>query len=113
MIIAIPTSNGKTVCEYIPFCKYFLIIDTKKNERKLIDNPMFEKVKNEHIKKRECGENALHTGQFLPTFLKNLNVDILIAKKLGEGMLDNLEIVRIKYKITDKKNIDEVIQLLA
>lgn len=70
MIIAIPTSNGKTVCEYIPFCKYFLIIDTEKNEKKLINNPMFEKVKNEHIKKRECGENALHTGQFLPTFLK-------------------------------------------
>jgi predicted Fe-Mo cluster-binding NifX family protein len=74
---------------------------------------MFEKVKNEHIKKRECGENALHTGQIIPNFLKNLNVDILIAKKLGEGMIDNLELVNIKYKYTDKNNIDKVIQLLV
>ncbi|GAX88083.1 conserved hypothetical protein [Lebetimonas natsushimae] len=112
MIIAFPTSNEKTVCEYIPFCKYFLIIDTEKNEKKLINNPMFEKVKKEHIKKRECGENALHTGEIIPQFLKNLNVDILIAKKLGEGMLDNLEIKEIKYKYTDKNSIEEIIQLL-
>jgi predicted Fe-Mo cluster-binding NifX family protein len=74
---------------------------------------MFEKVKNKHIKKRECGENALHTGQIIPPFLKKLNVEILIAKKLGEGMIDNLEIEDIKYKYTDKNNIEEIIQLLT
>jgi predicted Fe-Mo cluster-binding NifX family protein len=113
MIIAIPTSNGKTVCEYIPFCKYILIINTDTNEKNLINNPMFEIVKQKNIKKRECGENGLHTGQILPPFLKALKVDMLIAKKLGEGLLDNLEIKGIKYKITDKNNIEEIIQLLT
>jgi predicted Fe-Mo cluster-binding NifX family protein len=113
MIIAIPTSNEKTICEYIPFCKYLLIINTETNEKNLINNPMFEIVKQKNIKKRDCGENGLHTGQILPPFLKALNVEMLIAKKLGEGLLDNLEIEKIKYKITNKNNIDEIIQLLA
>jgi len=105
MKIAFPTSNEKTLCEYIPFCKYFLIYDTETKEKKLLDNPLYEKVKKEHIKKRDCGENALHTGQILPPLLKENGVDMLIAVHLGEGLLDNLEIYGIKYKLTDNRDI--------
>jgi len=105
MIIAVPTSNGKTICEYIPFCKYFLLIDTEKKDEKLIENPMFKIVKEEHVKKRDCGENALHTGEILPPFLKENGVEVLIARKLGEGLLDNLEIYEIRYFIVDEEKI--------
>jgi len=109
MKIAIPTSNEKTICEYIPFCKYFLIIDTETNKKNLINNPMFDIVKEKHIKKRNCGENGLHTGEIIPPFLKDLGINLLIAKKLGEGMLDNLEMYGIKYKLTDITEIEKLI----
>ena len=105
MKIAIPTSNKKTICEFIPFCKYFLIIDTETKEEKLIDNPMFEIVKKEKIKKRDCGENGLHTGFIIPPLLKEHSVDLLYARHLGEGLLDNLEINKIEYKIIDEEKI--------
>ena len=108
MKIAIPTSNQKTLCEYIPFCKYLMIIDTETNQTELLENPMFEKVKKEHIKKRECGENALHTGEILPPLLKEKGVKLIIAMHLGEGLLDNLEVYGIKYKITKKREIKEL-----
>jgi predicted Fe-Mo cluster-binding NifX family protein len=109
MKIAVPTSNEKTICEYISFCKYFLIIDTDTNIRKLINNPMFEIVKKEKIKKKECGENGLHTGEIIPKYLKSFGIEILIAKSLGEGMLDNLEIFGINYKITDSDKIEDIL----
>jgi len=109
MKIAFPTSNQKTICEYIPFCKYIMIIDTDTKEKKLLNNPLYEKVKNEHIKKRECGENAMHTGQILPPILKNEGVDLFVALHLGEGMLDNLEVYGIKYKITQKREINNLL----
>ena len=109
MKIAFPTSNEKTICEFIPFCKYFLIYDTDTKEKKLIDNPLFHVVKEKNIKKRDCGENALHTGEIIPPLLKNYEVELLIAKKLGEGMLDNLEIYGINYKLTDEKEINKFI----
>ena len=111
MKIAIPTSNEKTICEYIPFCKYFLIIDTENNEKSLINNPMFSIVKEKNIKKQECGENGLHTGKILPPFFKALGINMLIARKLGEGLLDNLEVYNIKYKITDEKDINNLTSL--
>ncbi|AZV46489.1 hypothetical protein C3L23_04155 [Nautilia sp. PV-1] len=109
MKIAVPTSNEKTICEFIPFCKYFLLYDTETKQKKLINNPMFDIVKEKHIKKRDCGENALHTGEIIPPLLKNYDVELLIAQKLGEGMLDNLEVYNIKYKLTDEKEIEKVI----
>ena len=105
MKIAFPTSNEKTICEFIPFCKYFLIYDTQTKEKKLIDNPLYQIVKEKNIKKRDCGENGLHTGEIIPPLLKNNEIDLFIAIKLGEGMLDNLEIYDIKYKLTDNKEI--------
>jgi len=110
MKIAFPTSNEKTICDYIPFCKFFLIYDTEKKEKKLINNPMFEIVKEKHIKKRDCGENALHTGEILPPFLKEHGVDMIVSKTLGEGMLDNLEIYNIKYRLTDDTDIENHIK---
>jgi len=105
MKIAFPTSNKKTICEFIPFCKYFLIYDTETKTQTLIDNPLFQIVKDKKIKKRDCGENGLHTGEIIPPFLKNYEVELFVAKKLGEGMLDNLEVYGIKYKLTNTNDI--------
>jgi predicted Fe-Mo cluster-binding NifX family protein len=107
MKTAFPTSNEKTICEYIPFCKYFLIYDTETKEKQLIKNPLFETVKEKNIKKRDCGENALHTGEIIPPLLKDYGVTLLIARKLGEGLLDNLEIYNIKYRLTDETHIEK------
>jgi predicted Fe-Mo cluster-binding NifX family protein len=108
MKVAIPTANQKTICEYIPFCKYLMIIDTETNETELIENPIFKFVKEKQIKKRECGENGLQTGQILPPLLKEKGVNLLIAMHLGEGLLDNLEIYGIKYEITNEREIKKL-----
>jgi len=112
MKIAYPTSNQKNICEFIPFCKYILIIDTKTGEKTVLPNPLFETVKKERIKKRNCGENGLHTGEILPPLLKKHGVELFIAKTLGEGMLDNLEVYGINYKLTDFNDIKKVLENL-
>jgi len=86
MKIAFPTNNQKTI-----------------NEKILIENPVFEKAKK--IKAKDCGENALGTGEILPPLLKKYGVEIFYGLKFGEGLLDNLEIYGIKPIITDKKEI--------
>ena len=103
MIIAFPTNNQKTINEKVGFSKYILIVNTDKNEKILLENPVFERAKK--IKARDCGENGLRTGEILPPFLQQYNVEIFYALKLGEGLLDELEIYDIKAVITDKKEI--------
>ena len=104
MIVAFPTNNQKTINEKIGFSKYILLIDTDTGEKKLLDNPVFEKAS--HLEKvRDCGENGLETGKILPKILKEYNVQKFYGIKFGEGLLDNLEIYGIKPVYTDKKEI--------
>ena len=109
MIIAFPTNNQKTINEKVGFSKYILIIDTDKNKKILLENPIFERAKK--IKARDCGENALETGKILPPILRQYNIEIFYALKLGEGLLDNLEIYGIKPIITDKKEIEGLLEI--
>jgi len=104
MKIAFPTNNRRTINEKIGFSKYILIIDTNTNEKILIDNPVFERAK--EIKARDCGENALQTGMILPKLLKEYGVEKFYGLKFGEGLLDNLEVYKIKAVVTDKKEIE-------
>ena len=105
MRIAFPTNNQKTINEKIGYSKYILIIDTDKNEKILLDNPVFERAK--QIKAHDCGENGLQTGLILPPLLKKYSVEKFIGLKFGEGLLDNLEIYEIKPVVTDKKEIED------
>ncbi len=105
MIVAFPTNNQKTINEKIGFSKYILLIDTDTGEKKLLDNPVFEKAS--HLEKvRDCGENGLETGKILPKILKEYNVQKFYGIKFGEGLLDNLEIYGIEVAFTDKKEIE-------
>ena len=105
MIVAFPTNNQKTINEKIGFSKYILLIDTDTREKKLLDNPVFEKAS--HLDRvRNCGENGLETGKILPQILKEYNVKKFYAVKFGEGLLDNLEIYGVEPVFTDKKEIE-------
>ena len=104
MIVAFPTSNQKTINERIAFSKYILIVNTNTNEKKLLENPVFKDLLLD--KARDCGENSLRTGQILPKILKEYNVEKFYGLKIGEGLLDNLEIYGITPIVTEKKEIE-------
>jgi len=104
MIVAFPTNNQKTINERIGFSKYILIVNTNTNETILLENPVFKDALLLD-KARDCGENGLRTGQILPKILKEYNVEKFYGLKIGEGLLDNLEIYGITPIVTEKKEI--------
>jgi len=111
MKIAFPTNNQRTIVEHIGLSKGFLIIDTKTNEKTFIENPVIKEIQEKQIKLNgDCGEHGLGTGKVVPPMLKDLDVDLFVAREFGEGMLGNLEYVGIKTLVTDEKDIEEFIK---
>ena len=111
MVIAFPTNNQTTIANHIGLAKEFLIVDTSTNEKFYIQNPVMQKIKDEHIdlKNTEEGHRGLRTGRVIPPLLAKAGVDILVARDFGEGMFRNLEDFGIRTYETDKKDIEEVL----
>jgi len=111
MRVAFPTNNQKTIANHIGLAKGFLIIDTKSGEKFYIENPVLEKIQEEHIdlKNTEEGQRGLGTGRVIPPLLKEAGVDVLIVRDFGEGMIRNLEFEGISAIETDIKNINEAL----
>ena len=107
MKIALATSNKKTLCDKIGFCKYIMIFDTHTKDVEFIENPVYKKAIENGYK--DCGEHGLGTGFLLPPLLKEKGVEIFFAKKMGEGLLGNLEANKIKAIFTNK-SIEEIIK---
>ncbi len=110
MKIAFPTNNKKTIAEHIGLSKGFLIIDTETKAKSFIQNPVIQKIQNEHIKLNgDCGEHGLGTGQIVPPILKEAGVELFVGKEIGEGMSGNLDYTGIKTIVTDETDIDTFI----
>ena len=114
MVVAFPTNNQTTIANHIGLAKGFLIVDTNKNEKFYIQNPVMQRIKEEHIdlKNTEEGQRGLGTGRVIPPLLAKAGVDVLVARDFGEGMIRNLEDFGIRAYETDKKNIEEVLNLI-
>ncbi|WP_456471095.1 NifB/NifX family molybdenum-iron cluster-binding protein [Caminibacter sp.] len=111
MKVVFPTNDQKNIAPKIGLAKGFLIIDTQTDLKKFIENERIKKIINKKEKlSGECGEHGLGIGQFLPKKLKELNVELFVAKFFGEGMLGNLDLYKIKTYITDKKDIKKVLE---
>ncbi len=111
MKVAFPTNNQKTVSPHIGLAKGFLVVDTVTNERFFITNPVMEKIQEEHINLKDLpeGNRGFGTGRIIPPLLAEAGVDVLVADEFGEGMIRNLEAEGISYYITDKKDINEIL----
>ena len=111
MVVAFPTNNQKTIANHIGLAKGFLIIDTNTNEEFYIQNPVMQKIKDEHIdlKNTKEGHRGLGTGRVIPPLLAEAGVDVLVSRDFGEGMIRNLEDFGIIAYKTDKKDIEEVL----
>jgi len=111
MRVAFPTNNQKTVSSHIGLVKGFLVVDTVTNERFFITNPVMEKIQEEHINLKNLPEEnrGFGTGRIIPPLLAEAGVDVLVADEFGEGMIRNLEAEGISYYITDKKDINEIL----
>jgi len=112
MRIAFPTNNQKTLSPHIGLTKGFLVVDTITNERFYITNPVMEKIQKENINLKDLpeGNRGFGTGRIIPPLLAEAGVDVLVADEFGEGMVRNLEMEGISYYVTDKKNIDEILE---
>ncbi len=111
MIVAFPSNNQQTIASHIGLAKGFLIVDTSTNEKFYIENPIMQKIQEEHInlKNSEEGHRGLGTGRVIPPLLAKAGVDIFVSRDFGEGMIRNLEFEGIKAFETDKKDIEEVL----
>ena len=111
MTVAFPSNNQQTIASHIGLAKGFLIVDTSTNEKFYIENPIMQKIQEEHInlKNSEEGHRGLRTGRVIPPLLAKTGVDIFVSRDFGEGMIRNLEFEGIKAFETDKKDIEEVL----
>jgi predicted Fe-Mo cluster-binding NifX family protein len=108
-----PTNDKKTIAPKIGLAKGFLVKDLKTDEEIFIENEKIKELKNKKQKlEGDCGEHGFGVGQILPKKLNELGVEIFVAKKFGEGMLDNLEIYNIKTLATDEREIEKIIKIL-
>ena len=114
MKIAFPTNNQQTIAAHIGLAKGFLIIDTNTNEKFYIQNPIMKKIQEEHLnlKNTEEGQRGLGTGTVIPPLLAEAGVNILVSRDFGVGMVRNLEFEGIRAYETDKKEIEEVLNLI-
>jgi predicted Fe-Mo cluster-binding NifX family protein len=71
MRIAIATLQGE-VCEHFGYCESFTIYD----------------VENEQIIKKMALENPGHRPGFLPAFLSDHGINVIIAGGMGSGAVD-------------------------
>ncbi|MEO1923976.1 MAG: NifB/NifX family molybdenum-iron cluster-binding protein [Nautiliaceae bacterium] len=111
MKVVFPTNDKKNIAPKIGLAKGFLIIDTNSQEEIYLENERLNEIITSHGKlKGDCGEHGLGIGQVIPKKLKELGVEIFVAKFFGEGMLGNLDLYGIKTYITDKKHIKKVLE---
>jgi predicted Fe-Mo cluster-binding NifX family protein len=111
MKIAVPTNDKKAVAPKIGVARGFLIIDLDTGEQSYLENEVVkEAIKHHKSLKGDCGEKGLGTGQVIPKKLKEMGVDVFVAKFFGEGMIGNLEYYDIKTITTKKHTIDEVVE---
>jgi predicted Fe-Mo cluster-binding NifX family protein len=111
MKIAFPTNDRKTIAPKIGLAKGFLIIDTVTYEEIYLENKKLNEIINNKKKlKGDCGEHGLGIGQVLPKKLKELNVDIFVAKSFGEGMIGNLDYFNIKTYATKQRLIKDILE---
>ncbi len=110
MKIAFPTNDKKTLAPKIGLAKGFLIIDTESQEEIYLENERLNKIIKNHGKlKGDCGEHGLGIGQVIPKKLKELGVEIFIAKFFGEGMLGNLDFYQINTYVSKKHYIKDIL----
>jgi len=77
--VAIASDKGN-VSEHFGFCEEFIIYEIEENK----------------IKNREVLKNPGHTPGFLPKFLKEKNIDVVIVKGIGPRALELLQSEGIK-----------------
>lgn len=82
MRIAVASENGK-VSEHFGHCKDFVIFDTE----------------NGQVNKSEAIPNPGHKPGFLPNFLNDLGVNVIISGGMGSGAID----------IFNEKNIEVIV----
>ena len=91
--VAIACDEGN-VSEHFGFCEEFVIYEIEENK----------------IKKREVLKNPGHIPGFLPKFLKEKNVDVVITKGIGPRALELFQSEGIKVISTVSGNEKEVIK---
>jgi len=113
MKVAFPTNDKKTLAPKIGMAKEFLIIDTSSKEQTYIENEILKKFLQKKEKlKGDCGEHGFGMGQILPKKLKEIGVEVFVAKFFGEGMLGNLDYYNIKTFVSKKHKIDDILDEL-
>ncbi len=110
MRIAIPTSDGQNISKHVALSKYFNIYE---NEQLIsqIENPLIENLK-DAPQLHSQGKRGLGAGRIIPQLLIGQNVDVFLAREIGEGMRGNLKQFGIRCIESEEKSIDEALKKL-
>ncbi|WP_457560151.1 hypothetical protein [Caminibacter sp.] len=93
----------KAIAPKIGVVRGFLIIDPDTGKQKYLENEtVIQAIKEGKKLIGDCGEKGLATGQVIPKKLKDLGVEIFIARFFCEGMIGNLDYYGIKTFATKK-----------
>jgi predicted Fe-Mo cluster-binding NifX family protein len=117
MKIAYSSMNGKTISGHPGRAKYLVIVEIDKDKivnKEVIDNPLNhhkEEPKGKILHEDNHYHHHQHSQRF--DFLTENGIEAFITKRCGEGFKRNLAKRNIKLIITDKKEIEDVLDALS
>jgi predicted Fe-Mo cluster-binding NifX family protein len=110
MRVAIVTNNERTVAKHIGLCKKIAVYENGEKVE-VVENPIMKMIKEKGITLNKEGQRHLGVSQILPEFLKDLNVDVLIATEFRSQVLEqNLQLSSILPYVTQERDIEKIIK---
>jgi len=114
MRIAFPTNNLKTISNHTALSKYIAIVEIENGqiiERIAVKNPIPQMASK--IASSEEHGRGLGAGKIIPRILLDYDVDVFIARDIGEGMRENLKYAGIKVIISEEKEIGKILEKIG
>jgi len=110
MRVAIVTNNERTVAKHIGLCKKIAIYENGEKVE-VVENPIMKMIKERGITLNKEGQRHLGASRILPKFLKDLNVDVLIATEFRSSVLEqNLQLSSILPYVAQERDIEKIIK---
>ncbi len=115
MKVAIVTNNEESVAKHIGLAKKIAFYELPSGcLLEVVENPIMQKIKEEHITIEKESEGARHlgVGHTIPAFLKEKGVDVFVTYEFGKGVRDNLLAAGITPLVPENHNIKDIIETL-
>ncbi|MEA3374500.1 MAG: NifB/NifX family molybdenum-iron cluster-binding protein [Campylobacterota bacterium] len=112
MKVAFPTNKGEKIARHASFCNSFLIIDTKTDEREIVDNPLKTEAATVGAKRDKSEGRHLGSGPVVSALLADAGVDLYVYLEAEANFLLHLQREGVDIYETREKVIETVLETI-